>query len=224
MNHELIPTPVNGLVQSGPAEWWQVLAALGPLAILVSALLATAISWWTLRQRTAADALALAQKRESDAGALKQKTEADNRNEWWKRAQWAIDSSLADDPDRAKVGLGLMDVLAGTAPGAEELRIITIAWEDPLEVAAQRIAAVDGGQKPGQEGTSAEEKGRRTAMKQEPDREQETTGSSHRSASYDRGVQIAAAKLRCVTDSRLGQATPEWIKELAAEKPQQRAS
>lgn len=43
---------------------------------------------------------------------------------------------------------------------------------------------------------------------------------SHRPASYDRGVQIAAAQLRLVTDRRLGQTTPEWIKELAREEPQ----
>lgn len=39
-------------------------------------------------------------------------------------------------------------------------------------------------------------------------------------AARDRGVQIAAAQLRLVTDRRLGEETPEWIKQLAAEKPQ----
>jgi hypothetical protein len=43
---------------------------------------------------------------------------------------------------------------------------------------------------------------------------------SHRAASYDRGVQIAAAQLRLVTDRRLGQTTPDWIKQLAQEEPQ----
>lgn len=42
---------------------------------------------------------------------------------------------------------------------------------------------------------------------------------SHRAASYDRGVQIAAAQLRIVTDRRLGRTTPEWVKELAREEP-----
>jgi hypothetical protein len=46
----------------------------------------------------------------------------------------------------------------------------------------------------------------------------------HRPASYDRGVQIAAARLRVVTDRKLGETTPEWIKELAAEKPRSSAS
>jgi hypothetical protein len=46
----------------------------------------------------------------------------------------------------------------------------------------------------------------------------------HRAASYDRGVQIAAARLRLVTDSQLGLETPDWVKELAAGKPRSRAS
>lgn len=48
--------------------------------------------------------------------------------------------------------------------------------------------------------------------------------TSHRAASYDRGVQIAAARLRLVTDSQLGLETPDWVKELAAGKPRSRAS
>lgn len=40
----------------------------------------------------------------------------------------------------------------------------------------------------------------------------------HRATSYDRGVQIAAARLRLITDSQLGLETPTWVKELAAQK------
>tara|TARA_R100000935_G_scaffold53816_1_gene81955 strand:+ start:523 stop:750 length:228 start_codon:yes stop_codon:yes gene_type:complete len=46
----------------------------------------------------------------------------------------------------------------------------------------------------------------------------------HRPASYDRGVQVAAARLRIVTDRKLGLETPDWIKELAAEKSRNLAS
>ena len=35
----------------------------------------------------------------------------------------------------------------------------------------------------------------------------------------ERALQIAAAQLRLVTDRRLGKQTPEWVKQLAAEKP-----
>jgi hypothetical protein len=40
----------------------------------------------------------------------------------------------------------------------------------------------------------------------------------------NRAMQIAAAQLRLVTDRRLGKKTPEWVKQLAAEKPHSRAS
>lgn len=40
----------------------------------------------------------------------------------------------------------------------------------------------------------------------------------------ERAMQIAAAQLRLVTDRRLGKPTPEWVKQLAAEKPHSRAS
>lgn len=46
----------------------------------------------------------------------------------------------------------------------------------------------------------------------------------HRTASYDRGVQIAAARLRLVTDRQLGLETPAWVKELAAEEDRDRGS
>lgn len=39
-----------------------------------------------------------------------------------------------------------------------------------------------------------------------------------------RAMQIAAAQLRLVTDRRLGKTTPDWVKQLAAEKPHSRAS
>lgn len=40
----------------------------------------------------------------------------------------------------------------------------------------------------------------------------------------ERATQIAAAQLRLVTDRRLGKQTPEWVKQLAAEKPYPRPS
>lgn len=48
-----------------------------------------------------------------------------------------------------------------------------------------------------------------------------TTRIDRGAAARDRGVQIAAAQLRLVTDRRLGKVTPDWIKKLAAEEPQQ---
>lgn len=154
------PSPVQVIVDTGPAEWWQILAALGPLAVLLGALLAAFIGWNTLRQRTTADEKSLAQKRE-----------ADNRAEWWKRTHWAIDSSMSDEPDRAKLGLRVMSVLAeSTLAGPEELQIITSAWVDPLEVAEQTRAElrqqalpgkVDEGPEPGDNESTTKDEVRR---------------------------------------------------------------
>ena len=171
--------PVDVVVHTGPAEWWQVLAALGPLAVLLAALIGAVISLHTLRQRAGADTAALAQKRE-----------ADNRSEWWNRTQWALDSSLSADPRRAEVGLGVLAVLAESGLASpEELEIITVAWEDPLTLA------------PAPAGTALAPEGVR------PGRE---------AVSTDRRVKAAAAKLRLVTDRRLGRASPDWVKDLAA--------
>lgn len=46
-----------------------------------------------------------------------------------------------------------------------------------------------------------------------------TTSIDRGAAARDRGVQIAAAQLRLVTDRRLGKVTPDWVRKLAAEEP-----
>ena len=177
--------PVEVFVRTGPAEWWQILAALGPLAVLIAAVIGAVFSLRTLQQRSAADAAALAQQRE-----------ADNRTEWWHRSQWALDSSLSPEPRRAELGLGIMAVLADSGlASAEELEILTVAWRGPLGNAPDRPAVLP----PSEAG------------------EPETRGSFG-----DRGVQTAAARLRLVTDRRLGRATPGWVRDLAAGSRQAR--
>ncbi|MET3922248.1 hypothetical protein [Arthrobacter sp. UYEF20] len=128
MNPTPSPSPLDVFVHTGPAEWWQVLAALGPLAVVLGAALAALIGWNTLRQRTAAD-----------ARALTQKSEADNRSEWWKRTQWALDAVLSGDKKRGTVGLKVLGVL-GESPlaGPGELAVLEAAWKKPLAAAPSR--------------------------------------------------------------------------------------
>jgi hypothetical protein len=123
------PSPLDVVVHSGPADWWVILAGLGPLAVLIAALLAFYINWRTLKQRTAADATALEQKRAADTQALLQKTEADSRAEWWRRTQWALDRALDQDEGTKALGLATLEVLARSELArTEELELFDIAW------------------------------------------------------------------------------------------------
>lgn len=107
-------------MHTGPAEWWQILAALGPLAVLLGALVAGVIGWRTLRQ----------------------KAEADNRAEWWKRTQWALDAVYSGDKKRGTIGLKVLSVLGESdLAGAGELAVLEAASERPLDQAAQARTA-----------------------------------------------------------------------------------
>lgn len=107
-------------MHTGPAEWWQVLAALGPLAVLLGALVAGVIGWRTLQQ----------------------KAEADNRAEWWKRTQWALDAVYSGDKKRGTIGLKVLKVLGESElAGDGELAVLEAASERPLGQAAQARTA-----------------------------------------------------------------------------------
>lgn len=151
------------MVQLPPSEWWEILAGLSPVAVLLAAVLAFTVGLMTLRQRT----------------------RADRRSDWWDRAEWALDASMSDDPVRMATGLNVLSVLAESElASAEEIEILTAAWQEPLAEAAP-------------------EGGRAGVRGGVPTR-------------TDRSVHIAAARLRKVTDKRLGRATPEWVRDLAA--------
>jgi hypothetical protein len=114
------PTPIEVFVHTGPAEWWQILAALGPLAVLLGALVAGVIGWRT----------------------LKQKAEADNRAEWWNRTQWALDAVYSGDKKRGTIGLKVLKVLGESELAGEgELAVLEAASEKPLDQAALARAA-----------------------------------------------------------------------------------
>jgi hypothetical protein len=115
----IAPVPVPVSVVAPPPEWWQIVAALGPFAVLIAALAAAVDGLMTLHER-----------RKADAGSLAQKAEADMRSEWWSRAQWALDASLSGDAIRRRMGLRIMAVLARSElAGTEETRIIEVVWQ-----------------------------------------------------------------------------------------------
>ena len=71
----------------------------GPLAVLLGALVAGVIGWRT----------------------LKQKAEADNRAEWWKRIQWALDAVYSGERKRGTIGLKVLTPGDRTTAGALDL-------------------------------------------------------------------------------------------------------
>lgn len=172
-----LPTPVDVFVHSGPAEWWQILAALGPLAVLLGAGIAGFIGWRTLRQ----------------------KASADNRAEWWRRTQWALDAVYSGDKKRGTVGLKVLKVLGESdLAGPGELAVLEAAWEKPLAEVERMVA--------------------HAAASPEAEVAPETVDAN------EHAMEIAAAQLRLVTDRRLGKITPEWVMALTAERPPTRDS
>jgi flagellar biogenesis protein FliO len=151
-------------------EWWQIVGALSPLAVLVAAIVAALVGLLTLRQ----------------------KARADDRSEWWRRAQWALDASLSRSRSEAEMGQKAIEILGQSELASrEDLALLKVGTEDALLAAANVSGARTVAPSPSPEPVSAE----------------------------DRKVQIAAAKARVLLDRRLGEDTPAWIVALSAEKP-----
>lgn len=113
-------TPIDVILHSGPAHWWEILTALGPLAVLIGAVAAAIIGWKTLQQRR----------------------RADDRAEWWRRAQWALDHAAEDNPVTKALGLETLTVLAtSTLAQDEEVRLFDSAWESVTAPRAARPAS-----------------------------------------------------------------------------------
>lgn len=165
-----IPSPIPVTVVGAPPEWWQIVGALSPLAVLVAAIVAAVVGLLSLRQ----------------------KARADNRSEWWRRAQWALDASLSRSRSEAEMGQKAIEILGQSELASrEELALLKVGTEDAILAAAQASEA------------------RALA----PSRPAPVS-------SEDRKVQIAAAKARVILDRRLSEDTPGWIVALSRENPE----
>ncbi|MET4144213.1 hypothetical protein [Arthrobacter sp. UYCo732] len=105
------PTPLDVIVHTAPAADWQVWAAFAPLiAAIIAALIAGAALW--------------------------QKRRADNRAEWWRRAQWALDASMSDHRARKEMGQQAINILGQSKLATQEDGVLLkIGTEDPLDAA-----------------------------------------------------------------------------------------
>lgn len=97
------------IVHAEPAEWWQIVAALTPLMVLLG--ITAVVVWYGLRRPDP----------DSVAGA---KTRADS----WARTKWALDMALDDKPERRNLGLTVLDHLS-TSPkmSREDVQIVAQA-------------------------------------------------------------------------------------------------
>jgi hypothetical protein len=120
---------------------------------------------------------------------LRQKAVADDRAEWWKRTQWALDRALDEDEDGKALGLAALDVLARSELARnEELELLDIAWK-----------SVNGAEEYTGIGPHVSAKVSNSAPLPQ-----------HR-------VQVTAARLRVRLDERLGRTTPPGTTALANE-------
>lgn len=105
----------DAYAQPGEPEWWEILAALGPWILLLGFFLVCFI-WWL---------------------AARQDAKSAERQEWWRRAEWALDASLDEDPKRQRTGRAVLDLLGSRVPaGSDEARIVA-------EVVRERPARPD---------------------------------------------------------------------------------
>jgi hypothetical protein len=120
-----IPSPsrIDIIIHNPDAEWWQIVAALGPLMVILGAVLIASLGWLTLRRRTVADTVAFGSET----------TIADSQSDWWHRARWALEASLDDNPTRRELGLAALQLLnESSLSGKDETLLIAEAWRSPL--------------------------------------------------------------------------------------------
>jgi hypothetical protein len=105
---EIADRVIRALEKLAPVDSGFGLADLGPLAVLVAAVVAGVVGWRTLSQ----------------------KREADARSEWWKRTQWALEASASKDPAMYAYGAGMLDLLAQSElAGPKDKELLDAVWE-----------------------------------------------------------------------------------------------
>lgn len=85
---ERLVTAIEHLAPGGPS-FWTILSALGPLVTLLAAYLVY----------------------RSAKKTLKQKQEADDRAEWWRRTQWALESAASKDEKLNAAGTAMIPLM-----------------------------------------------------------------------------------------------------------------
>lgn len=111
-------------LRSDPS-WWEILAALGPLAVMGGAIVTLWIGLASVRRQR----LNTEQQSADNRVAIRERRRADDRAEWWKRAQWALDASMSDSAVRQDLGFKMLNRLI--VPGnmdTKDLEILESSW------------------------------------------------------------------------------------------------
>lgn len=147
---------------------------------------------------------------------LQERSSSDRRDQWWQRVQWALDRALdGQDQDVATAGISMLEVLARSPhTDADDARMLEAAWEPILERTRRRREAqgvLTFRVRPGGEGPM-------TGQRQQPEQEGPGPDAPERRDGVVpvSRLEVAAARLRVVTDAKQGKASPEWVERLAA--------
>lgn len=100
---------IDVVVHTGPSEWWQIVAALTPSAVILG--ITALIAWYAFLRP-----------------ASKRGTGMATRADCWDRTQWALDMALDDQPERRKMGLAALEQLSSShLMSSEDERLVAEA-------------------------------------------------------------------------------------------------
>ncbi|WP_315094328.1 hypothetical protein [uncultured Cellulomonas sp.] len=127
---------------------------------------------------------------------VRQRTAADARSQWWARVQWAVDLSFSPDEGRRTVGFDALALLASSPLATpDDDAFLSGLSLDVLEEVRERGPVEDADFVPQDEAP--------------------VRPSSARPAVTVARSEVAAARLRVITDRGRGRSTPAWITRLA---------
>lgn len=162
--------------------WPAMLTAIGSMGTVAAAVVAAAVGLRTLRQRA----------------------RADERDQWWRRVEWAL-ARILDSRNQGDVaaGLSMLEVLlSDPETDAQDARMLEAAWAPLLDTVGERGRTehaqrfrISGGL------AMAEAQG---VAPEHADRVMKVSRA-----------EVAAARLRIATDAKQGKTTPDWVRRLA---------
>lgn len=110
----------------GEPSGWVIVASLAPVAALIAAGLVTWMGWKNL---------------EHQQTALAASIQNDDRSEWWKRAQWALEAEASDNDKLSAAGTEMLKVLVTSKMASDDDKnLLDTAWKAGTPAANQETA------------------------------------------------------------------------------------